>query len=89
MRIARPIVALLIVLLGVIKLPLAALMLWLPLRHDETMSPPQLPDSSEDDGGSQYMVRFETVTTQRSPARTAASRPLRESSRTSRSCGRR
>ena len=46
---------LLIVLLGVIKLPLAALMLWLPLRHDEAMSTQQLSDSSDDDGGSRAL----------------------------------
>ncbi len=46
---------LLIVLLGVIKLPLAALMLWLPLRHDEAMRTQQLPDPSDDDGGSRAL----------------------------------
>ena len=46
---------LLILLLGVIKLPLAALMLWLPLRHDEAMRTQQLPDPSDDDGGSRAL----------------------------------
>ena len=46
---------LLIVLLGVIKLPLAALMLWLPLRHDEAMRTQQLPDRSDDDGGTRAL----------------------------------
>jgi len=31
---------LLIVLLGIVKLPLAALMLWLPFRHDAAVTAP-------------------------------------------------
>jgi hypothetical protein len=43
----------LIVLLGLIKLPLIGLMLWMPFRNDEAVLAPDLTDSSsEDDGGS-------------------------------------
>jgi hypothetical protein len=44
----------LIVLLGVIKLPLIGLMLWMPFRNDEALRPVDATDSSdsEDDGGS-------------------------------------
>jgi hypothetical protein len=47
-----------IVLLGLVKLPVAALMLWLPFRNDQAMiageSAPETdaPGDSEDDGGS-------------------------------------
>jgi hypothetical protein len=42
----------LIALLGLLKLPFVALMLWLPFRSDEAMNARGYPDSSEDDGGS-------------------------------------
>jgi hypothetical protein len=42
----------LIVLLGLIKLPIAALLLWMPFRSDHAMDVPAPPDQSEDDGGS-------------------------------------
>jgi hypothetical protein len=43
----------LIVLLGLIQLPLAGLMLWMPFRNDEAMRAPSVSqDSSEEDGGS-------------------------------------
>jgi hypothetical protein len=46
-----------IVLLGLLKLPVAALMLWIPFRDDQAMSVPGAGDAeesgaSEDDGGS-------------------------------------
>lgn len=41
-----------LLLAAVIKLPIAALMLWLPIRYDEAMIPPDATDSSEEDGGS-------------------------------------
>jgi hypothetical protein len=37
---------------AVIKLPIAALMLWLPFRYDDAHSAADAPDSSEEDGGS-------------------------------------
>ena len=46
-----------IVLLGLVKLPVAALMLWIPFRNDQAMSATAAADAdgaggSEDDGGS-------------------------------------
>jgi len=51
---------LLIVLLGLLKLPIAGLMLWIPYRNDRAMNAATAataadtdePDASEDDGGS-------------------------------------
>jgi len=45
----------LIALLGLIKLPFVALMMWLPFRADETMNSRGDSDSSEDDGGSKTL----------------------------------
>jgi hypothetical protein len=45
----------LIVLLALIKLPIAALMLWIPFRSDAAMSTPEPPDRSDDDGGSRVL----------------------------------
>jgi hypothetical protein len=45
----------LIVLLGLIKLPIAALMLWMPFRNDEAMRATEPPDQSDDDGGSRAL----------------------------------
>ena len=42
----------LIMLLGLIKLPIAALMLWLPFHNDEAMRTPDVRGSSDEDGGS-------------------------------------
>jgi hypothetical protein len=39
----------------VIKLPIVALMLWIPFRNDEAMRAPDTPGSSEDDGGSKAL----------------------------------
>jgi hypothetical protein len=39
----------------VIKLPIVALMLWIPFRNDEAMSAPDTPGSSEEDGGSKAL----------------------------------
>lgn len=42
-----------LLLATMIKLPIAALMLWLPFRNDAALIPQEDPDSSsEDDGGS-------------------------------------
>jgi hypothetical protein len=39
----------------VIKLPIVALMLWMPFRDDEAMKAPENPGSSEEDGGSKAL----------------------------------
>jgi hypothetical protein len=39
----------------VIKLPIVALMLWIPFRNDEAMQSPDSPGSSEEDGGSKAL----------------------------------
>jgi len=44
-----------VILAGLIKLPLAALMLWIPFRYDESMRSPDASDSSEEDGGSRAL----------------------------------
>jgi hypothetical protein len=44
-----------IALLGLIKLPIAALMFWIPFREDEAMRSTEAPSSSEDDGGSRVL----------------------------------
>jgi hypothetical protein len=41
----------LIALLALIKLPIAALMLWIPFRNDAAMNAPEPPGQSDDDGG--------------------------------------
>jgi hypothetical protein len=48
---------LVIALLGLLKLPLAGLMLWLPFRHDEALSDvaSDAPDASDEDGGSRTL----------------------------------
>jgi hypothetical protein len=51
----------LLVLLGLLKLPFVALMLWMPFRHDEAMRAPAVADdpdpsdSSDEDGGSRAL----------------------------------
>jgi len=44
-----------LLLAALIKLPLAGLMLWIPFRYDESMRVPDVPDSSEEDGGSKAL----------------------------------
>ena len=41
-----------VMLAALIKLPIAALMLWIPFRNDEAMRETDASDSSEEDGGS-------------------------------------
>jgi hypothetical protein len=45
----------LIVLLAVIKLPIAALMLWMPFRNDAALHAAEPPDRTDDDGGSRAL----------------------------------
>jgi hypothetical protein len=44
-----------LLLAGLIKLPIAALMLWIPFRYDESQIATDAPDSSEEDGGSKAL----------------------------------
>lgn len=44
-----------LLLAGLIKLPIAALMLWIPFRYDESQIVTDAPDSSEEDGGSKAL----------------------------------
>jgi hypothetical protein len=46
---------LIVLIAAVIKLPIVGLMLWLPFRNDEAMRAPDLPDSSDEDGGSKTL----------------------------------
>jgi len=45
----------LIMLLALIKLPIAALMLWIPFRNDAAMNTVEPPDRRDDDGGSRAL----------------------------------
>jgi hypothetical protein len=44
-----------LLLAGLVKLPIAALMLWIPFRYDEAVQPTDASDSSEEDGGSKAL----------------------------------
>jgi hypothetical protein len=44
-----------VMLAALIKLPIAALLLWIPFRYDESMRAPEAQDSSEEDGGSKAL----------------------------------
>jgi hypothetical protein len=44
-----------LVFAALIKLPIAALMLWIPFRYDEAMRSPDTPGPSDDDGGSRAL----------------------------------
>ncbi len=45
-----------LLLAGLIKLPIAALMLWIPFRYDESqIAPDASSDSNEEDGGSKAL----------------------------------
>jgi hypothetical protein len=54
-------------LAALVKIPLAGLMLWIPFRNDEAMNAPELPDSSEEDGGSKALPAGPTDPHPRSP----------------------
>jgi hypothetical protein len=45
----------LIVLMGLIKLPIAALMLWIPFRDDAALNATEPPGQSDDDGGTRVL----------------------------------
>lgn len=40
---------------ALVKIPLAGLMLWIPYRNDQALNAPDVPDSSEEDGGSKAL----------------------------------
>ncbi len=44
-----------VLLAGLVKLPIAALMFWIPFRYDEAVQAPDVSDSSEEDGGSKAL----------------------------------
>jgi hypothetical protein len=44
-----------VLLAGLIKLPIAALMLWIPFRYDEATQAQDASDSNEEDGGSKAL----------------------------------
>lgn len=44
-----------LMLAGLIKLPIAGFLLWIPFREDEAMRSTDVPDSSEEDGGSKAL----------------------------------
>jgi len=45
-----------LLLMVIVKLPIAGLLLWIPYRYDESMQAPEQSDSSsEDDGGSKVL----------------------------------
>jgi hypothetical protein len=52
---------------ALVKIPLAGLMLWIPFRNDEAMSAADIPDSSEEDGGSKALPGGPTDPHPRSP----------------------
>jgi hypothetical protein len=44
-----------LMLAALVKLPIAGLMLWIPFRNDEATKQRDVPDSSEEDGGSKAL----------------------------------
>jgi len=44
-----------LLLFGLVKLPIAGLMLWIPFRYDESQQVGEPTDSSEEDGGSKAL----------------------------------
>jgi hypothetical protein len=67
----------LIVLLGLIKLPIAGLMLWMPFRNDPATSNNEPPGQSEDDGGSRALPAGPLDPRPRRPLPTGPRRPRR------------
>jgi hypothetical protein len=45
----------LVLFAAVIKLPIAALLFWIPYRYDESMGPAETSDGSDEDGGSKAL----------------------------------
>ncbi len=52
---AMPLWLWVLMLAALIKLPIAALMLWIPFRNDAAMISPEASDSNEEDGGSRAL----------------------------------
>jgi hypothetical protein len=44
-----------LLLVAMVKIPLAALMLWIPYRNDQAVEMRDVPDSSDEDGGSKAL----------------------------------
>jgi len=44
-----------LLLLGLIKLPIAGLLIWMPFRDDDAFGAPEASDSSDEDGGSKAL----------------------------------
>jgi hypothetical protein len=44
-----------VMLVALVKIPIAGLMLWIPYHYDEAMNAPDTTDSSEEDGGSKAL----------------------------------
>ncbi len=44
-----------LLLAALVKITVGGLMLWIPFRYDEAASAPDMPDSSEEDGGSKAL----------------------------------
>ena len=68
-----------LLLAALVKIPLAGLMLWMPFRYDEAADArPDMPDSSEEDGGSKALPGGPTDPHPRAAASAApAARPAR------------
>ena len=67
----------LIVLLGLIKLPIAGLMLWMPFRNDSATNTNEPPGQSEDDGGSRVLPAGPLDPRPRRPLPSGPRRPRR------------
>lgn len=56
-----------LLLAALVKIPLAGFMLWIPFRYDEAATGEDIPDSSEEDGGSKALPAGPTNPHPRSP----------------------
>jgi hypothetical protein len=50
-----PLWLIIVLVLGLVKLPIAALMLWMPFRNDEATKTAEAPGPSDDDGGTRAL----------------------------------
>jgi hypothetical protein len=67
----------LIVMLALIKLPIAAMMLWIPFRNDTAMNSGDPPENSDDDGGSRALPAGPLDPRPRRPLPSGPRRPRR------------
>lgn len=56
-----------VVIAALVKLPIAALMLWIPFHNDEAMRAPEANDPSDEDGGSKTLPGAPTDPHPRNP----------------------